>query len=126
MEANRIEIENASADQKRIEDSIADYQRRLNLTPVREEQLADLLRGYDQSKLHYDDLLNKKTQSELATNLERRQQGQRFNIIDPPSLPSTPVSPDHVKISLGGLLARDHRGDGPGHFYGGNRSFLLY
>jgi polysaccharide biosynthesis transport protein len=104
LEANRIEIENASADQKRIEDSIADYQRRLNLTPVREEQLADLLRGYDQSKLHYDDLLNKKTQSELATNLERRQQGQRFNIIDPPSLPSTPVSPDHLKISLGGLL----------------------
>ncbi len=51
------------------------------------------------------DLLNKKTQSELATSLERRQEGQRFNIIDPPSLPMKPSSPDHVKISLAGLLA---------------------
>src|SRR5581483_8710397 len=85
LEANRIEVENATADQHRIETSIADYQRRLNLTPVREQQLSDILRGYDQSKRHYDDLLSKKTQSELATNLERRQQGERFNIIDPPS-----------------------------------------
>jgi capsular polysaccharide biosynthesis protein len=50
-------------------------------------------------------MLNKKTQSELATNLEKRQQGERFNIIDPPSLPVKAISPDHVKISLGGLLA---------------------
>ena len=105
LEANRIEIANAIEEQKRIEASIADYQHRLNLAPVREEQLADLLRGYDQSKRHYDDLLSKKNQSELATNLERRQQGERFNIIDPPSLPTKPVSPDHLKISLGGLLA---------------------
>jgi capsular polysaccharide biosynthesis protein len=50
-------------------------------------------------------LLNKKTQSELATSLERRQQGQRFRIIDPPSLPSKPSSPARVKISLAGLAA---------------------
>jgi polysaccharide chain length determinant protein (PEP-CTERM system associated) len=105
LEVNRIEIQNGMAEQKQIESRIAEYQRRLNLTPVREQQLADLLRGYDQSKQHYDDLLNKKTQSELATSLERRQQGQRFRIIDPPSLPSKPSSPARAKISLGGLAA---------------------
>ena len=100
-----MEIQKATADRKQIESRIAEYQRRLNLTPVREQQLADLLRGYDQSKQHYDDLLSKKTQSELATSLERRQQGQRFRIIDPPSLPMKPSSPDRVKISLAGLAA---------------------
>jgi polysaccharide chain length determinant protein (PEP-CTERM system associated) len=105
LEANRIEIQNAVADQNQIGSRIAEYQRRLNLTPVREQQLADLLRGYNQSKQHYDDLLNKKTQSELATSLERRQQGQRFRIIDPPSLPSKPSNPVRVKISLAGLAA---------------------
>jgi polysaccharide chain length determinant protein (PEP-CTERM system associated) len=103
LEANRIEIQNGTAEQKRIDSRIAEYQRRLNLTPVREQQLADLLRGYDLSKQHYDDLLNKKTQSELATSLERRQQGQRFRVIDPPSLPAKPSSPARVKISLAGL-----------------------
>jgi succinoglycan biosynthesis transport protein ExoP len=105
LEANHLEIENALADQKQVEVRIADYQRRLNLTPVREAALADLLRDYNQSKQHYDDMLSKKTQSSLATSLEMHQQGQRFNIIDPPSLPMKPASPDHVKISLAGLMA---------------------
>ena len=103
LEANRIEIQGDTAEQKQIESRIAEYQRRLNLTPVREQQLADLLRGYDLSKRNYDDLLNKKTQSELATILERRQQGQRFRIIDQPSLPAKPTSPNRVKIGLAGL-----------------------
>jgi len=105
LEANRIEIQNATAEQKQTEARIAEYQRRLNLTPVREQQLADLLRGYELAKKNYDDLLNKKTQSELATSLERRQQGQRFRIIDQPSLPAKPSSPQRVKISLAGLGA---------------------
>jgi polysaccharide chain length determinant protein (PEP-CTERM system associated) len=105
LEANRIEIQNGVAEQKQIESRIEEYQRRLNLTPVREQQLADLLRGYDQSKKNYDDLLNKKTQSELATSLERRQQGQRFRIIDQPSLPTKPASPPRMKISLVGIVA---------------------
>jgi polysaccharide chain length determinant protein (PEP-CTERM system associated) len=105
LEANRLEVQNTMADEKQIESQIADYQRRLNMTPVREQELADILRDYNLSKQNYDDLLNKKTQSELATSLERHQQGQQFRIIDPPSLPMKPSNPDHVQISLGGLVA---------------------
>jgi len=105
LEGNRLEIQNATEDAEQTRARIAEYQRRLNLTPVREQELADLLRDYDQSKQHYDDLLSKKTQSELATSLERHQQGQRFRIIDQPSLPMKPSSADHVKISLAGLAA---------------------
>ena len=60
---------------------------------------------YDLSKKNYDDLLSKKTQSELATSLERRQQGQQFRVVDPASFPMKPSNPAHVKISLGGLAA---------------------
>lgn len=104
LEANRLEVQNASEDAKQLEARIADCQARLNLTPVREEQLSSLLRDYDEAKKHYDDLMNKKTQSELATSLEIRQQGQRFNIIDPPNLPRKPSNPEQLKISLAGLL----------------------
>jgi polysaccharide chain length determinant protein (PEP-CTERM system associated) len=105
LEANRIETQNLLAEQKQIQSHIEEYQRRLNLTPVREQQLADLLRGYDLSKQHYNDLLNKKVDSELATSLIKRQQGQRFRIIDQPSLPSRPSYPPRMKISLAGLAA---------------------
>ena len=105
LEANRLEIQDAVAEQKQIESRIAEYQGRLNMTPVREEQLADILRNYDLSKKNYDDLLSKKTQSELATSLEIRQQGAQFRLIDPPSLPMKPSSPNHMKVALGGLAA---------------------
>jgi hypothetical protein len=89
--------------QKQLEAKIADYQSRLNITPVREQELADLQRGYNLSKQNYDDLLSKKTQSELATNLEKHQQGQQFRIIDPPSFPMKPTGAVRERVSLGGL-----------------------
>jgi uncharacterized protein involved in exopolysaccharide biosynthesis len=103
LEANRLEIASAIGEQKRLEAQIADYQQRLNLTPVREQQLSDVLRNYDLSKQNYADLLSKKTQSELATSLQKRQQGQQFRIVDAPSMPSKPFSPKRVKIVLGGM-----------------------
>ena len=105
LEANRIEKENDLAEEKRIQSQIEEYEHRLNLTPVREEQLSELMRGYDEAKRHYDELLSKKKDSEMATSLIRRQQGQRFRIIDQPSLPSTPSNKGRIKISLGGLAA---------------------
>src|SRR5439155_20310018 len=42
-------------------------------------------------------------QSQLATSLEKRQEGQQFRLIDSPSLPTLPSSPKRVRISLGGF-----------------------
>jgi succinoglycan biosynthesis transport protein ExoP len=39
----------------------------------------------------------------LATSLERRQQGEHFRILDPPSLPVKPYSPDRLKLCAIGL-----------------------
>jgi cytochrome bd-type quinol oxidase subunit 2 len=44
-------------------------------------------------------------QSQLATSLEHQQQGEQFRVLDPPSLPEKPSSPNHVYFSLGGLMA---------------------
>ena len=105
LEANQLEIENLGKDQKRLEEQIALYQRRLNLTPVREQQLNTVLNDYNESKKNYDDLLGKKTQSQLASSLEQQQQGQQFRIVDPPTLPTRPSSPSRLKICLGGVVA---------------------
>ena len=41
----------------------------------------------------------------MAGNLEKRQEGQQFRLIDRPSLPTVPSSPNRMKISLGGAAA---------------------
>jgi polysaccharide biosynthesis transport protein len=103
LKANRLEIENYKQRAQKIESDIAIYQARLNLTPTTEQELADISRGYEESKLNYNSLLQKQNQSQLATNLEQRQQGEQFHILDPPSLPARPSSPNHLIISMAGL-----------------------
>jgi polysaccharide biosynthesis transport protein len=103
LKVNRIEIANRERNVDELKGKILQYQARLNNEPVREQQLADLTRNYDQSRADYDNLLKKKNDSELATSLERRQQGEHFRILDPPSLPVKPHSPDRLKLSAVGL-----------------------
>jgi polysaccharide chain length determinant protein (PEP-CTERM system associated) len=105
VEANRLEIENLSKEEKRLKDEIDQYQRRLNATPVREQQLAGILRNYDQLKQDYSDLLAKESQSQMAADLEKRQEGQQFRLVDRPSLPTEPSSPNRINVSLGGAAA---------------------
>ena len=63
----------------------------------------DLTRGYDQSKANYDELLKKENESRMATSMERLQKGERFRMIDPPSLPLKPDFPNRLKFCGLGL-----------------------
>lgn len=98
LNANNIEIASHQRNVQQLEGKIGEYQSRLGQEPIREQQLADLTRGYEQSKADYDSLLKKKNESELATSLEMQQQGEHFRVIDPPSLPVKPYSPNRLKL----------------------------
>jgi polysaccharide biosynthesis transport protein len=105
LQANEIETKNREQTAVALQRKINDYQARLNQEPMREQQLADLTRGYDQSKTNYDDLLKKKNESAMATSMELLQQGERFRIIDPPSLPLKPDFPNRLKFCGIGVAA---------------------
>jgi polysaccharide biosynthesis transport protein len=100
LRANALEIENLTKKEQKLRADIDQYQSRLNLTPVREQQLTSMQRDYELLKQHYGDLLKKEQESQLAKNLEKRQEGQQFRLADPPNLPGLPSSPKRVKISL--------------------------
>jgi polysaccharide chain length determinant protein (PEP-CTERM system associated) len=98
LKATRAEIDNYQAEAKKLRARMDDLESRLNLTPLREQQLSEVTRNYDNSRQNYQSLLQKKLQSELATNLEKRQQGEQFRIIDPPNLPLKPSEPNRLEI----------------------------
>jgi len=104
LKANVLEIQNYERRGKDIESQIAMYRSRLNMAPETEQELTDISRGYEESKSNYNSLLQKQNQSQLATSLEERQQGEQFRIVDPPSLPIKPSAPNHLRISLEGLV----------------------
>ena len=84
--------------------SIAQYENRIEQTPVREQQESGILRDTEVLRAQYAELQKKEQDSQLATNLYKQQGGQQFRQIDPPSLPTVPTSPKRVKTSLSGLM----------------------
>jgi polysaccharide chain length determinant protein (PEP-CTERM system associated) len=105
LKANKLEIENRQHAVQDLQKRIGDYQGRLNLTPVREQQMAELTRNYEQSRKNYEQLQAKLDQSGMATDLEKKQQGAQFRVLDPPNLPQKPFSPNRLKLDLIGLVA---------------------
>jgi len=105
LKMNTLEIENRKKGVQEVQRQIEQYQARLNTAPLREQQLTDITRDYDQSRKNYEAILAKRDQSEMATNLEKRQQGEQFRVLDPPNLPQKPYSPNRLKLDLIGLVA---------------------
>src|SRR5581483_2305347 len=103
LQSNQIEIKNREQAIAGLKARLGEYQGRLSQEPIREQQLADLTRGYEQSKSNYDDLLKKKNESAMATSMELLQQGERFRVLDPPSLPVKPEFPNRLKFCGIGL-----------------------
>ena len=90
LKASELEIANQKKNVSDLQTQIEGIRKRVNMTPVREQQLSEITRTYENSRAHYQSLLQKKLQSELASNLERRQGGEQFRILDPASLPEKP------------------------------------
>jgi polysaccharide biosynthesis transport protein len=103
LKANALEIQNYQQREKELESQIAGYQGQLNSMPGTELALTAISRGYEESKANYDSLLQKQMQSQLASSLEQRQQGEQFRIVDAASLPHGPSAPNHLLISFAGM-----------------------
>jgi len=96
-------IAEASREQKRIKDQIGIYQGRVALSPAIEEQYKGLTRDYDTALKFYNDLLAKRSESEMQTDMERRQQGEQMRLLNPANLPDTPSFPVRWLFAAGGL-----------------------
>jgi polysaccharide chain length determinant protein (PEP-CTERM system associated) len=78
------------AEEARLKRAIGEYQAKVDIVPTRESELVELTRDYSTLQETYSSLLGKREESKLAANLERRQIGEQFKILDPASLPERP------------------------------------
>jgi polysaccharide chain length determinant protein (PEP-CTERM system associated) len=91
-------------DQAEVQAQLRTYQDRVASSPAVEEEYKSITRDNQTAQAFYDDLLNKLNQSKMATDLERRQQGEQFRVMDEPNLPESPSSPKRSAFVMGGLL----------------------
>jgi polysaccharide chain length determinant protein (PEP-CTERM system associated) len=100
----RQRINHDEVEQQRLRHVIATYERRVEAAPNRESELSELMRDYETLRELYASLLTRREDSKIAANLERRQVGEQFRILDPPQLPEKPFSPDRIRFNAIGAL----------------------
>ncbi len=111
VEIERLDAQLAQkeAEEARLRGVSAGYQQRIEASITRESELTELMRDYDTLRGSYTTLLARKEESQIAANLERRQLGDQFRVLDPARLPQRPFSPNRPRIvgvaAVAGLLA---------------------
>jgi polysaccharide chain length determinant protein (PEP-CTERM system associated) len=90
-------------EQEQIRKQIGLYQARVQSSPAVEQQYKELTRGYQTASDSFNDLQKKLTDSQQAVNLERKQEGEQFVVLDPANLPDKPTFPNRPMFALGGL-----------------------
>ena len=104
------QLDQAAVESKATADEIAGlnrqlavYQRRLEMTPKREQELALITRDYETTRDLFRSLLAKHGEADIAAELEQRQKGEHFRVIEPATLPQRPAGPNRLRLLLVGL-----------------------
>src|SRR6266850_4831902 len=98
-----VESKTSAEEMGAINRQIAVYTRRLENTPKREQELAILTRDYDTTRDLFKSLLTKRGEADMASELEQRQKGENFRVIEPARLPDRAAGPNRFRLLLVGL-----------------------
>ena len=94
------EIKAIETDISEIQKQTTIYQKRVENTPKREQEILSLKRDYGNIKGTYDSLLNKKLEAEISVNMEKKQKGEQFRVLDPARLPEKPIKPNMNRLFI--------------------------
>jgi len=81
-----------------------EFERRLDRSPAVEQELLVLERDYNNMKNNYAMLLDKRLHTRVEENIEKRQKGGKYRILDSARLPQEPVIPNTSRVLVLGLL----------------------
>jgi uncharacterized protein involved in exopolysaccharide biosynthesis len=108
LRQDELNITDLGKRQGQMQNQINVLQGRLQSTPAVEQQYKELTRNYQTALEFYNELLRKHDQAAMSSAMNRQQEGERFRVLDPASLPMTPSFPKKTIFAgagLGGGLA---------------------
>ncbi len=98
-------IQTLEAEIASINKEAREYQRRVEATPKREQELLSIKRDYDNIKASYNSLSNRKLEADISVNMEKKQKGEQFQILDVARLPEKPITPNVRRMFLLTIVA---------------------
>ncbi|MEO8735165.1 MAG: Wzz/FepE/Etk N-terminal domain-containing protein [Edaphobacter sp.] len=97
-------IQQKRQQQGELQAQIRQFEGKIQATPLVEAKMKDLTRDHEQAQDFYNSLLGKMNNSQMATDLERRQEGENFKLMDDANLPEAPTVPKRGMFAIGGFV----------------------
>lgn len=95
----------AAEDVERLRAEVAAIEAKIAATPAVAERLESLTRNFDQLSRTYQDFSDRLQQASVQADMERRQLGQKFRILESAETAFEPSSPNRILLlSLGAIL----------------------
>jgi len=102
--AATAEMESLAGDRDAIEKQLDNYQKKVEMIPLVEEEYNELTLNYESAKRKYHEVLNKLLTAKMAQEMDASQRGERFSITEPAYKSEHPYKPNRVMILLMGLV----------------------
>jgi hypothetical protein len=98
------EITNLEHERDKLVARVENMQERISHLPLREQELAGVMRDYENTRTNYRSLLDKKMAADVAANMERRQKAERFVMLEMARKPEVPIKPKKPLLFAAGTL----------------------
>lgn len=104
LEGVNSQIRSLEKKRQELTARIADYERRIAMSPAVEREYLELKRNHDNAQLKYRELKAKQLEAQVGQQLEKERKGERFSLIDPPQIPEQPSRPNRTAIVVLGFI----------------------
>jgi uncharacterized protein involved in exopolysaccharide biosynthesis len=104
LESLKISLASMQQRRDRLKAKLAEYEDRIVQTPKVEQQGVAIGREYDNSVQKYHEIKQKLLEAQVAEQLENENKGERFSLIEPPFVPTSPYKPNRFGILLLGTV----------------------
>lgn len=105
ISSGKSRIESLTTQKQKMMAEMSTLQQKVLMSPQIERELTALMRDYENAKAKYDEVKSKQLNSKMTVTLEQENKGERFVLIDPPTMPEKPTKPDRKKIIALGIVA---------------------
>ncbi len=89
---------------KRLEERARQHAVRVERTPELEPEYQTLIRDRDNAAQKFQEYRSRLLEAQVAEGMELERKGERFSLVDPPSLPEEPIRPNRRALLLLGFV----------------------
>lgn len=98
------DLKNLVAEEQRLRQDLAAYQRRVERSPQHAQEFEQLDRDYKMTRDLYSSVLQRYEDAQLAETMEQIKYGGQMRIVDPAMPSNVPSAPNRLRLILGGLV----------------------